>query len=184
MSSLRRQGTRSLGLRAGTAAVVVALVLAVAAAAASPASSTASASAAPSRSTAVFIRLSSGSWKPFPEAWGPLFGKRITFQAAFFLADSELDRGADTVALVEAARCTVYYTRGWTRLVRSQVVPARVAPSARGPGQGTVTCAYVLRKDVAGLWMAVNPALKYGGTWYSKAKDQRGGLLRTQLTRR
>lgn len=182
--SLRRQGIRSLRLRAGTAAVVVALGLAVAAVAASPASSTASASVAPSGSTALFIRWSFGSWMPFPDAWGPLFGKRITFQAAFLLADSELDPGSDTVPLVEAARCTVYYTRGWTRLVRSQVVPARVGPSARGPGQGTVTCTYVLRKDVAGLWMAVNPALKYGGTWHSKAKDQRGRLLRTQLTRR
>jgi hypothetical protein len=180
--SLRRD---SLRLRAGTTAVVVAVGLAAAQAAASPASSTARASAAPSGSTAVFIRWSFGSWKPFPsEGWGPLFGKRITFQASFFLADSELDPGADTVPLVEAARCTVYYTRGWTNLVRSQVVAARVSPSARGPGQGTVTCTYVLRKDVAGLWMAVNPALKYGGTWHSKAKDQRGRLLRVRLTRR
>jgi hypothetical protein len=83
-----------------------------------------------------------------------------------------------------ALPCTVYYTRGWTRLVRSQVVPARVAADDRGPGYGSVKCPYVLRKDVAGLWMAVNPAIKYRSAWYSLAKDQRGRLTRVQLTPR
>ena len=166
-------------------AVLVALGLAVVATAASPVGSTPSSSVAPTGSETVLVRWAFGSWTPLPaNGWRAYFGKRITFQARFILADSDAGRGADTVSLVEAARCTVYYTRGWTRLVRSQVVPARVAADDRGPGYGSVRCPYVLRKDVAGLWMAVNPAIKYRSAWYSLAKDQRGRLTRVQLTPR
>jgi hypothetical protein len=120
----------------------------------------------------------------------PLPSKRVTVSQNILILDHDLPSPFVTESKNARVSCDIYYTRGWSKVVRKETVagawtPPHIAEKRYG-GQltGQVSCGpFTVWKKSHNLWLGVNPRVTYEKVTFDRTKGKgiRGEIIRMQL---